>query len=84
MKAILVTVTWLTLGPQVSTQTFEQLAECRAAMRAVASMVQQGALTNLTGPHRDLVLQDDDTDSVLRTPSTGREVVRLRCVSKIR
>ncbi|UUZ66444.1 hypothetical protein LP417_33040 (plasmid) [Polaromonas sp. P1-6] len=82
MKAILIVSTWLSVGPQISTSSFEQMAECRIAMKEAATMVQQQALSNLTGPHRELVLDTDSPSNrvTLRTPATGREVMRLQCI----
>ena len=62
MKAILLVTTWLSVGPTVLVQPVATLPACRAAMRVSAQMLQAQALSNLTGPHRELVLQTDALD----------------------
>lgn len=83
MKTILIISTWLTIGPQVSTHGFEQISDCRIAMKATAEMIRRQALTNVTAPHRELqVSEDSNPDQMaLLTASVGREVARLRCVA---
>lgn len=81
MKAILLVTTWLSLGPQVVVQPMEQMTVCRIAMQSTAQMITAQALSNLTGPHRELIAETDHAgDVTLRTPSVAREVARLRCL----
>ena len=83
MKSTLVIVTWLTATPIVDTATLPDAATCRTVMVAAADMIRTQADSNLTGPHRPLQTQPGPIgdELVLRTPTLGREVARLRCVT---
>lgn len=83
MKSILVIITWLSAAPIVATTELSNAPTCRAAMAAAAEMIRAQALSNLTGPHRELQTQPGPSSDelVLRTPTVGREVARLRCVT---
>ena len=84
MKTILIVVTWLTVGPQVSTSELNSESACRTALKVTAEMLQRQSSSNLTGPHGPLQLEKDPAPGlnewVLRTATVGREVVRLSCV----
>lgn len=85
MKAVLLVVSWLNVGPHVSMTELHSEASCRTALRAAGEMLQRQSTSNLTGPHRPLLFDRDPTpgvdDWVLRTATIGREVVRLRCIA---
>jgi hypothetical protein len=70
------------MAPSVNVQTVENMDSCHVARQASADAVKAQALSNLTWPHGDLVLEIEkgSGDLTLKTPSIGREVARFRCL----
>ena len=86
MKTILIVATWIgTMGPTVNVQTIDNMNSCHVAVQASAEAVKAQALSNLTWPHSDLLLETDKStgDLTLKTPSMGREVARFRCLIQV-
>lgn len=84
MKALLLIVSWLQIGPQVQVQPIESVAACQVAAVATARMISAQALTNMNSPHRELILEKEEKtgDWHLLTGSVGREVVRISCIGQ--
>jgi hypothetical protein len=83
MKTILIVSSWLSaIGPTVNVQTIDNMASCHVAVQASAEAVKAQAVSNLTWPHGELVLELEkgSGDLTLKTPSIGREVARFRCL----
>ena len=84
MKTILIITTWMmSMGPTVVVQPLDSMNACRSGMQAAAEMLRGQALSNLTGPHNRLVLENGQNpdELLLRTPLASKEMARLRCVN---
>lgn len=82
MKTLLLMVSWIQTGPILQIETLESIAACNVAATASARMISAQAVSNLTSPHRELVLVKEakTEDWILMTGAIGREVARISCV----
>ena len=84
MKAILLGVSWIQSGPYVQVQQVDSMEACQVAAEETSRMIAGQALSNMTGPHRNLTLVTDEKSGELRllTDTIGREVIRISCVQQ--
>ena len=69
MKTILIITTWLNMGPTVLVQPLDKMNACRSIMQATAEMLRSQALSNLTGSHNQLVLENGQSpDASIESP----------------
>jgi hypothetical protein len=83
--SILIIVSWLqaSAAPVVSTHQLPNLLACRAALEAAVDMSRAQAASNMSSASGGLVrLAIDGQDEVaLRTRTSGRELMRMRCIA---
>lgn len=79
----LVVSVWLAgLGPQLDFQAFPDRQSCTRASQAAVSILKQQALSNMTGTHAAVQVDErEDLEEIALRSAAGREVARLRCVS---
>jgi hypothetical protein len=80
MKAILIVVTWLQVGPVVSMTPMHSIVACRAAAELAIHSIQRSAAGNLTIAHQDLVIERHARETAwTATTPRGRHVARVEC-----
>ena len=82
MKILLIITSWPQGGPWIQTQQLQSPAECAIAAEAVVQSIRAQAISNLAGPHSDMLVAFDKKalEWSVTTGGVGREATRVRCV----